>query len=68
MKGQRLLLMVTLLNSVGLVIMFAGMRTAVAQGVVPVLRAGSLEIVDDHGRVRASLSVLPAGTSAHGDS
>jgi hypothetical protein len=67
MKGQRFLLMVTLLNSVGLVIMFAGMRTAVAQGAVPVLRGGSLEIVDDHGRVRASLSVLPAGTSAHGD-
>jgi len=32
-----------------------------------VLRGRALEIVDDQGRVRASLSVLPAGTSAHGD-
>ena len=31
------------------------------------LRGRALEIVDDQGRVRASLSVLPAGTSAHGD-
>jgi hypothetical protein len=39
----------------------------VAEGVTPVLRARSLEIVDEQGRVRASLSVLAAGTSAHGD-
>jgi hypothetical protein len=32
-----------------------------------VLRGRALEIVDDQGRVRASLGVLPAGTSAHGD-
>src|SRR5688572_10369976 len=31
------------------------------------LRGRGLEIVDDQGRVRASLSVLPAGTSAAGD-
>jgi len=33
-----------------------------------VLRGRGLEIVDDTGRVRASISVLPAGTSANGDS
>jgi hypothetical protein len=43
------------------------MRPAVAGGVTPVLRGRSLEIVDDQGQVRASLSVLPAGTSAKGD-
>jgi len=35
--------------------------------VTPVVHARSLEIVDAQGRVRASLSVLAAGTSAHGD-
>jgi len=32
-----------------------------------VLRGRALEIVDGQGRVRASLGVLPAGTSAQGD-
>ena len=32
-----------------------------------VLRGRALEIVDDHGRVRASLSVLPAGRSGKGE-
>src|SRR2546427_6041142 len=67
MKAQRSLVVLTLLNLAVLVLTLAGMRPAVAQGVSPVLRGRSLEIVDDQGRVRASLSVLPAGTSAHGD-
>jgi hypothetical protein len=54
-------------NLVILMLTLAAMRPAVAQGVTPVLRGRALEIVDDQGRVRASLSVLPAGTSAHGD-
>ena len=45
----------------------AGFSPAVAQGVAPVLRGRALEIVDEQGRVRASLSVLPAGTSDRGD-
>jgi hypothetical protein len=46
------------------------MRPAVAQGAqgaAGVLRGRSLEIVDDQGRVRASLQVLPATTSPRGD-
>lgn len=43
------------------------MRPVAAQGPAPVLRGRALEIVDDQGRVRASLGVLPAGTSAAGD-
>jgi hypothetical protein len=39
----------------------------VAEGVTPVVRARSFELVDEQGRVRASLSVLAAGTSAQGD-
>jgi hypothetical protein len=67
MKSQRFLVALTLVNLVVLMFSIAEMRPAVAQGVTPVLRGRSLEIVDDQGRVRASLSVLPAGTSAHGD-
>jgi hypothetical protein len=54
-------------NLLALIFMLKAMRPAVAQGPAPVLRGRSLEIVDDQGRVRASLTVLPAGTSAAGD-
>ena len=37
-----------------------------AAGIAPVLRGSGLEIVDSRGRVRASLSVLPAGRSPDG--
>lgn len=67
MKGQRLLVVLTLANLGILTFTLAAMPPAVAEGITPVLRGRSLEIVDDQGRVRASLSVLPAGTSAKGD-
>jgi hypothetical protein len=68
MRIQRLLIALTLVNLVVLMFMLMAKPAANAQVVVaPVLRGRSLEIVDDQGRVRASLSVLPAGTSAHGD-
>lgn len=38
-----------------------------SQQIAPVLRGRALEIVDSQGRVRASLSVLPAAISARGD-
>ena len=67
MKVQRLLIVLTLVNLAVLVFTLAAMRPAVDEGFAPILRGRSLEIVDVQGRVRASLSVLPAGTSAHGD-
>ena len=67
MKIQRFLVVLTLVNLMVLTFTLAAMRPAVAQDVTPVLRGRSLEIVDEQGRIRASLSVLPAGTSAHGD-
>jgi hypothetical protein len=67
MKMQRVAVVITLVNLVMLMFMLAAMRPAMAQAVAPVLRGRSLEIVDDRGRVRASISVLPAGVSAHGD-
>ena len=39
---------------------------ALAQEPVAVLRTRALQIVDEQGRVRASLGVLPAGTTAAG--
>jgi hypothetical protein len=42
-------------------------RPALAQDELPVLRGRALEIVDPHGRVRASISVLPASKSSSGE-
>ena len=42
-----------------LIFSLAQPRSVVAQGVAQVLRGRALEIVDDQGRVRASISVLP---------
>jgi hypothetical protein len=67
MRIQRFLVVLTVVNLVVLVFNATGMRPAAAQAVTPVLRGRSLEIVDDQGRVRASISVLPAGKSARGD-
>ena len=62
MTAQRLMFTLTGLN-LGLLLFLIGSRTppAVADsGVAPVLRGRALEIVDDRGQVRASISVLPA--------
>ena len=67
MKTQRLLIALILVNLVIPILALASMRPAAARDVAPVLRGRALQIVDDQGRVRASLSVLPAGTSARGD-
>jgi hypothetical protein len=70
MKTQRLLIALTLANLALLLVSLSAMRPAVAQDardVAPVLRGRALEIVDEQGRVRASLYVLPASTSARGD-
>jgi hypothetical protein len=70
MKAQRLLVALTLVNLSVLILTLAAARPAVARDAPeapPVLRGRGLEIVDDEGRVRASISVIPAGTSANGD-
>lgn len=43
------------------------LRPAFGQGEAPVLRGRALEIVDAQGRVRASISVLPASKSSSGE-
>ena len=71
MKSSRLLVSLTLLNAALVlvaVITTLGPRPAwSAESPDQVLRGRALEIVDGQGRVRASLSVLPAGTSERGD-
>jgi hypothetical protein len=58
-KFQRLTILLTALNFILLAFVVAQRRPASAQGVVPVLRGRALEIVDDQGRVRAEIKVLP---------
>jgi hypothetical protein len=67
MKIQRLLIVLTLVNLALLIFTLAQMRPAAAQSATPVLRGRALEIVDDVGRVRASIQVLPASTQKDGE-
>ena len=61
MKAHRPLFALTALNVVLLAVSLAQSGTLVmAQGAAPVLRGRALEIVDDGGRVRASIAILPA--------
>jgi hypothetical protein len=63
-NAQRLTTTLTALNLILLAFVLGQLRPASAQGVAPVLRAQALEIVDDKGRVRAELKVLPAQPAA----
>jgi hypothetical protein len=60
MNWQRFAVIATVLNLVILILNLAEVRSVAAQGVTQVLRGRALEIVDDHGRVRAEIKVLPA--------
>jgi hypothetical protein len=59
MKIQRFLIALTVINVVLLMFLVAQPRPAVTQDIAPVLRGRALEIVDDRGRIRASITVLP---------
>jgi hypothetical protein len=67
MRTQRLLIVLTLVNLALLMFTLAQMHPAAAQDIAPVLRGRALQIVDDHGRVRASIHVLPASTQKNGE-
>jgi hypothetical protein len=61
MKAQRLLVPLTIINLALLFVVLAHeVRPASAQQAAPMLRGRGLEIVDDRGRVRASITVMPA--------
>jgi hypothetical protein len=59
MKIQRLLIVLTVVNIAMLTFSLSRTDAAGAQAVAPILRGRALEIVDDGGRVRASITVLP---------
>ncbi|MGH9407952.1 MAG: hypothetical protein ACRD1V_00705 [Vicinamibacterales bacterium] len=59
-KLQRLTIVLTAFNLVLLAFALAQRAPLTAQGVAPVLRGHALEIVDEQGRVRAEIKVLPA--------
>ena len=63
MKNQRFLIVLTVLNLALLLALLFQARTTFAQSAAPLLRGKGLEIVDDHGRVRASITVLPGSTT-----
>jgi hypothetical protein len=56
MKLYRLPLALTVINLTLLIVLLAQFHPVSAQDVVPVLRGRALEIVDDQGRVRASIT------------
>jgi hypothetical protein len=60
MKTLKAVIALTVANAAMLVFSFAQPLRTAAQDVAPVLRGRALEIVDDHGRVRAEIKVLPA--------
>ncbi len=60
MNLQRLLVALTVINLGLLAVLLAGVRPAQAHEAAAVLRGRGLEIVDDSGRVRASIKVHPA--------
>ena len=60
MKHERLVIALSVVNFALLIFSPARPRPVVAQDLPPVLRGRALEIVDAHGRVRASITVYPA--------
>jgi hypothetical protein len=64
MSMQRLSLVLTLVNVVLLLCLSSQARNVDASAGAPILRGKALEIVDDAGRVRASISVVPADPNA----
>jgi hypothetical protein len=60
MKTHRVLIALTIANFALLVLSLVRPRSVDAQSAAQVLRGRTLEIVDDHGKVRASITVFPA--------
>jgi hypothetical protein len=68
MKSPRVLGALTIVNLILLVLVLTHqLASAFAESGAPVLRGRALQIVDDQGRVRASINVIPAGRSENGD-
>jgi hypothetical protein len=66
MKAEKLTIVLALVNLALVLHILAGPRATMAEGVAPVLRGRALEIVDDEGRRRATITVQAAGTLPNG--
>ncbi len=68
MKDRRVMMTLTLVNLGMMILMlFHQSRTVEASSPAAVLRARGLEIVDEQGRVRASIKISPAGPARAAD-
>lgn len=61
MKTQLIATALTVVNLVILICLMTWTQPVKGDGPTPVLRGRKLEIVDDQGKVRASIQVVPAG-------
>ncbi len=61
------LIAITAINLATLLFTMFHIRSVVRDDVAPVLRGRGLQIVDERGQVRASISVLPAQAQANGE-
>ena len=61
MKIQLLAIVLTVINLVLLLFVLTQAESTTAQSVTPVLRAQAIELVDDHGQIRAQLNVESNG-------
>jgi len=59
MKTQRLTIVLTVINLLILLIVLFLFTTAFKPEVVPIVRGHAFELIDEHGKVRAEIKVLP---------
>jgi hypothetical protein len=59
MKANQLVFPLTVANAALLIFSLARPHPTAAQGIAQVLRVRALELVDDHGRVRAEIKIFP---------
>jgi hypothetical protein len=63
-----MLTILTLVNlAIAVVLLSNQTRTVEASGIAPVLKGNGLEIVDAHGKVRASIQIVPQGPAVRAD-
>ena len=67
MKNHRLLIFCTAVNLAAMFATLLHVNTVSASDIPSVLRAHALQIVDDQGRVRASINVYPASRQKNGE-
>jgi hypothetical protein len=60
MKSQRVLIALVVFNLMLIVVQFARSKPNESNTNAEILRVRALELVDDHGRVRAELKIFPA--------